>query len=66
MTKASKSVYYFGFYLFATGLTLIFMPNMLLNMFGIEPTSEVRCGRDSVLFAVLGVFTKHKITINQT
>ncbi len=41
MTKASKSVYYFGFYLLATGLTLVFVPNMLLSMFGIEPTSEV-------------------------
>ncbi len=41
MTKASKTVFYFGFYLLATGLTLIFLPNLLLTTFGIEPTSEV-------------------------
>lgn len=41
MTNASKSVYYFGFYLLATGLTLVFVPNMLLSMFGIDTTSEV-------------------------
>ncbi|MFN0173515.1 MAG: hypothetical protein ACKVU0_02615 [Saprospiraceae bacterium] len=41
MTKASKTIYYFGFYLLATGLALVFMPNMLLSMFGMEPASEV-------------------------
>ncbi len=41
MTKAAKSVYYFGFYLFALGLTLVIVPNMLLSMFGFEATSEV-------------------------
>lgn len=41
MTKAAKSVYYFGFYLFVLGLTLIVAPNMLLAMFGFEATEEV-------------------------
>ena len=41
MTKAAKSVYYFGFYLFVLGLTLIVAPNMLLSMFGFEATEEV-------------------------
>jgi len=41
MTKAAKSVYYFGFYLFVLGITLIVAPNMLLSMFGFEATTEV-------------------------
>ena len=41
MTNAAKSVYYFGFYLLALGLALVFAPNMLLSMFGFESTSEV-------------------------
>ena len=41
MTKAAKSVYYFGFYLFVLGITLVVAPNMLLSMFGFEPTTEV-------------------------
>ncbi|MFN0033961.1 MAG: hypothetical protein ACKVUS_02770 [Saprospiraceae bacterium] len=56
MTKASKSVYYFGFYLLATGLTLIFVPNMLLVMFGIEPTSEVWIRVVGSLAFVIGAY----------
>lgn len=41
MTKAAKSVYYFGFYLFVLGITLIVVPNMLLSMFGFDATSEI-------------------------
>lgn len=41
MTNAAKSVYYFGFYLLALGLVLVFAPNMLLSMFGMGETSEV-------------------------
>jgi hypothetical protein len=32
MTAAAKSVCYFGFYLYATGLSLIFAPNVLLGL----------------------------------
>lgn len=32
MTNAAKTVYYFGFYLLLTGLTLVFTPNMLLSI----------------------------------
>ena len=40
MTNAAKSVYYFGFYLYATGLTLIFIPNVFLSTLQIPETSE--------------------------
>ena len=41
MTPASRSVYYFGFYLLITGLTLIVAPNFLLALVQIEPTTEI-------------------------
>ncbi|MEK6782168.1 MAG: hypothetical protein AABY93_10700 [Bacteroidota bacterium] len=41
MTSAAKSVYYFGFYLLLTGITLTAFPNMLLALFQIAETTEV-------------------------
>jgi hypothetical protein len=41
MTPASKSIYYFGFYLALTAVTLLSFPNTLLGMLQIEPTNEV-------------------------
>jgi hypothetical protein len=41
MTAASRSIYYFGFYLILTGITLTVFPNMLLGMFGFPETTEV-------------------------
>jgi hypothetical protein len=41
MTSASKSVYYFGFYLLITGITLTVAPNMLLSIFQIATTNEI-------------------------
>ncbi len=41
MTPASKSLYYFGFYLLITGITLTIFPNALLSMLQIAETSEV-------------------------
>ena len=41
MTAASKSLYYFGFYLLLTGVTLTVAPNMLLSLVQIEEAKEV-------------------------
>lgn len=41
MTAASKSVYYFGFYLLITGVTLTVAPNAMLGMMQIAATNEV-------------------------
>ena len=41
MSSASKSVYYFGFYLLILGLTLLVVPNLLLTPFQIPETNEV-------------------------
>lgn len=41
MTPAAKSVYYFGFYLYIVGLTLIFVPNFFLQTLQMPETNEV-------------------------
>ena len=41
MTAASRSVCYFGYYLYVTGLTLMIAPNFLLNMLKLPETKEV-------------------------
>ena len=41
MMRASKTIYYFGFYLLIIGVTLIVVPNFLLSLFQIEATKEI-------------------------
>lgn len=41
MSAAAKSVYYFAFYLYLVGLTLIMVPNFLLTTVGMPATNEV-------------------------
>ena len=41
MTSASKSVYYFGFYLLILGISLTVAPNVLLSIFQISETTEI-------------------------
>ena len=41
MNAAAKSVCYFGFYLYVVGLTLIFVPNVLLSTLNMAETNEV-------------------------
>ena len=67
MTNAAKSVYYFGFYLFALSLTLVVAPNMLLSMFGFEPTTEVWIRvLGAVVFAIAFYYTFVAPTNNDT
>jgi len=56
MTNAAKSVYYFGFYLLALGLIIVFAPNMLLSMFGMDETSEVWIRVVGALVFNIGVY----------
>jgi hypothetical protein len=56
MSNAGKSLFVFGIYESILGLTLIFVPNLLLTLFGMPATSEpwIRVGGMLVLF--LGVY----------
>ena len=54
MNQASKTVYFFSFYLFLTGLTLIFAPNLLLGILGFEQTTEIWIKVIGVLALAIG------------
>jgi uncharacterized membrane protein len=41
MSKAAKSLFVFGVYLCGLGLTLLLIPNLILQVFGAPPTNEV-------------------------
>ncbi len=41
MSPAAKSLFVFGIYLCGLGLFLLFVPNLLLQLFGVPPTHEV-------------------------
>lgn len=40
MTAAARSVQVFGWYIVVLGLTILLVPNILLGLFGLEPTAE--------------------------
>ena len=56
MTPAARSVCYFGFYLYATGLTLIVIPDFFLQTFQLPPTNEVWIRVVGVLAFCLGFY----------
>ena len=41
MSQAAKSLFVFGIYLCGLGLILLFVPNLILKVFGAPPTNEV-------------------------
>lgn len=56
MSPAAKSIYYFGFYLYLVGITLIFVPNFLLATVQIPETNEVWIRVVGVLACCLGYY----------
>jgi hypothetical protein len=56
MTAAAKSVCYFGFYLYLTGLSLIMAPNMLLGLLQLPETKEVWIRVVGVLVVCIGYY----------
>jgi hypothetical protein len=56
MSPAAKSVYYFGFYLYLTGLTLIFVPNLFLKTLQLPETNEVWIRVVGVLVFCIGYY----------
>ncbi|MBX9781999.1 MAG: hypothetical protein K2X48_01785 [Chitinophagaceae bacterium] len=57
---AAKTVLYFGFYLYATGLTLLVAPNLLLSTLQMPATEEVWIRVVGVLVTTIG-FYYHQI-----
>jgi hypothetical protein len=56
MTAAAKSVCYFGFYLYVTGITLIAAPNFLLTILQLPNTNEVWIRVVGVLALCIGYY----------
>jgi len=56
MSRAAVSMFAFAVYLFALGLTLLVTPNVLLGIFGFEPTSEVWVRIVGMLIVFLGYY----------
>ena len=56
MSAAAKSIYYFGLYLYVVGLTLIFVPNLLLTTLQMPATSEVWIRIVGVLAFCIGFY----------
>jgi uncharacterized membrane protein len=53
MSQSSKSILVFGAYMVLLGIVLILAPNLLLGIFGIQPTTEVWI---RVLGVIVGIF----------
>ncbi len=66
MNSASKSICYFGFYLYLVGISLILMPNFLLTIMQIPPTNEVWIRVSGVLVLCLGYYYHRSGVENNT
>lgn len=56
MSKSAFTVKIFGIYVMLLGLTLIFLPNLLLSIFGMSPANEVWIRVVGVLAFNIGVY----------
>lgn len=66
MTAVAKSIFYFGFYLYVVGLTLIFIPNVLLKTVQIPETNEVWVRVIGVLAFTIGFYYHRTGATNNT
>ena len=56
MTKAARSVFVFAIYLFVLGCVLVVVPNALLALFRLPPTTEVWIRVVGMLVILLGYY----------
>lgn len=66
MTAASKSVYYFGFYLLVLGISLTVVPNVLLGLFQMPVATEVWIHVLGVVVFVIGLYYVFMAQANHT
>jgi len=50
MTSTAKSIFYYSFYMLGMGLGLLFIPNLILGIFGFDPAKNI-------WIRILGLFT---------
>lgn len=67
MSKPALTLKVFGVYLFILGIGLILLPNLILSVFGVPPTSEVWIRVVGVLVFNIGIYywyaAKHEARI---
>lgn len=56
MNKAAKTLWYFGIYMIANGVSLLIAPNAMLSFFGFPPTDDVWIRILGLLMSVLGAY----------
>jgi hypothetical protein len=56
MTRAAKSIYYFGFYLIGLGILVTFFPNTMLETFFLPPATDVFIRVTGVLVFNIGLY----------
>jgi hypothetical protein len=56
MSKAARSVWVFSLYLYALGVVLLIVPNLLLGLFGVPETNEVWVRVVGMLVLILGYY----------
>jgi len=56
MSRAAKSIFYFGIYVLLLGGILIVAPNVLLNIFKVPETSEVWIRVAGVMVLLIGYY----------
>lgn len=56
MSKSAFSVKIFGIYVMLLGLSLVFLPNLLLSVFGMPPANEVWIRVVGVLAFNIGIY----------
>jgi len=56
MSKPARSIFAFGVYLIALGVTLVTVPNLLLGVFGFPATREVWIRVVGMLVLILGCY----------
>ena len=66
MTNSAKSVYFFGIYLYLIGLTLIFIPNLLLQILQIPETNEVWIRVVGLLTFIIGFYYNRTGAMNNS
>jgi hypothetical protein len=64
MTAAAKSIFYFSIYLYVTGLTLIFIPNLFLKTIHLPETNEVWIRVVGLLAFLLGFYYHRSAAAN--
>ena len=56
MSKAALSVFVFGLYVLLLGVLLVLVPNFVIGLFGVEPTTEVWIRVVGMVLFLVGIY----------